>query len=445
MELKLVWLLTKSRSLKSITLVVQVLSAILISGVAFATAMLVKFFWGITDSGGGYRILSLALVGLLLVPLISLGTASSKLSVQSRNDRLSVLRLLGMSERQVRFLAVAEATLIQGIGISVAFFLSFLIPYVLAPITIQGIPIGREQLQLPVQFRLLIYFILLTISLLSSQIGLNQLILTPLGVRQRSQQTKLSNLRLFALILLLVLGVILLRLASPSWGILGIMVTLVLVLIIIMGVLNIAGPYLVSLQAKKRVSKTSSVCELIAARRNLEDPKGAWRLVSSIAFTSFVLVPTGAMLGFLDAVRRGPTQLEATLIQFLIDTRTVLLLIVFISFLLVSCQVAFTQFIELFEHDELYVALDRIGTPKKLINKSRRKQILLPAFLASIGSALAAAILTFPLVAVAATVSPIFILLIIVLISLGISLILCAVQMTNAMLSYILKKPSRSE
>lgn len=445
METSWMWLLVGPRSWRSITTLVQVVSSLLISSIAFATFMLVRFFWNLSAGDGGYRLLSLALVGLLLVPLISLGSASAKLSVQSRNDRLAVLRLLGMAESRVRMLAVAEASIIQGIGIGIAFFLSFLSPYLLSLLPIQGSPIGWEDLHLPLELRLLIFLVLILLSIWSSQLGLRRLILTPLGVKQRSQQTKLSAFRLVVMIVFLVGGLILLHLASPSWGVLGIMFALVLVLTIIMGALNLVGPYLVYLFAKRRVGKAKGVAHLIAARRNLDDPKGAWRLVSSIAFTSFVLVPTGAMLGFLAAVGKGPSQLEASLIQLLADTRTVLLLVVFLSFLLVACQVAFTQLIELFEHADLYVALDRIGTPKQLMNQSRYHQILLPSLIASIGSALLAVILCFPLVSVAATVSPLFVLLIIVLLALGNGLILWSVQLTNPVLSHIVFSSVRDD
>lgn len=441
METSWMWLLVGPRSWRSITTLVQVVSSLLISSIAFATFMLVRFFWNLSAGDGGYRLLSLALVGLLLVPLISLGSASAKLSVQSRNDRLAVLRLLGMAESRVRMLAVAEASIIQGIGIGIAFFLSFLGPYLLSLLPIQGSPNSWEELHLPLE----IFLVLILLSIWSSQLGLRRLILTPLGVKQRSQQTKLSPFRLVVMIVFLVGGLILLHLASPSWGVLGIMLALVLVLTIIMGALNLVGPYLVYLFAKRRVGKAKGVAHLIAARRNLDDPKGAWRLVSSIAFTSFVLVPTGAMLGFLAAVGKGPSQLEASLIQLLADTRTVLLLVVFLSFLLVACQVAFTQLIELFEHADLYVALDRIGTPKQLMNQSRYHQILLPSLIASIGSALLAVILCFPLVSVAATVSPLFVLLIIVLLALGNGLILWSVQLTNPVLSHIVFSSVRDD
>ena len=441
METSWMWLLVGPRSWRSITTLVQVVSSLLISSIAFATFMLVRFFWNLSAGDGGYRFLSLALVGLLLVPLISLGSASAKLSVQSRNDRLAVLRLLGMAESRVRMLAVAEASIIQGIGIGIAFFLSFLSPYLLSLLPIQGSPNSWEELHLPLE----IFLVLILLSIWSSQLGLRRLILTPLGVKQRSQQTKLSAFRLVVMIVFLVGGLILLHLASPSWGVLGIMFALVLVLTIIMGALNLVGPYLVYLFAKRRVGKAKGVAHLIAARRNLDDPKGAWRLVSSIAFTSFVLVPTGAMLGFLAAVGKGPSQLEASLIQLLADTRTVLLLVVFLSFLLVACQVAFTQLIELFEHADLYVALDRIGTPKQLMNQSRYHQILLPSLIASIGSALLAVILCFPLVSVAATVSPLFVLLIIVLLALGNGLILWSVQLTNPVLSHIVFSSVRDD
>ena len=50
-------------------------------------------------------------------PLVTLGTSSARLSARSRDDRLSTLRLLGLSARRVRNLAVAESALVQSIGV----------------------------------------------------------------------------------------------------------------------------------------------------------------------------------------------------------------------------------------------------------------------------------------------------------------------------------------
>lgn len=437
---KTIWLFTKLISWRSMSIIIQVVSALLISSVAFATIMLVGYFWGLNEGVGGYRLLALALSGLLLVPLISLGASSAKLSVHSQTERLAILRLIGLPESRVRLLAIMETGLVQGVGVSLAFCVSFFTPYLLGLLTISGSRIGSEELQLPLLIRLLIYVSLLLISLISSQMGLRKLILSPLGVKKKSQETRPSLMRLLVLIFLTASGFVLLRLASPSWGVMGIMFAVVLVLVLVMGAINFVGPYLIDRLAQGRVRAAVAAPNLIAARRNLADPKGAWRLVSSIAFTSFILVPAGAMLGFLDAVQRGPSQLDSNLVQLLVDTRMVLLLVVILSFLLVACQTAFAQLIELFEHKDLYIALGRIGTPKHIINKSRKLQVSKPARLASIGAAFVAFILCFPLVSVATTVSPSFIFLVLLLIALGNYLIVWAVRLTNPVLAYLLSR-----
>lgn len=61
--------------------------------------------------------LAVSLVGLLLVPLTTLGSATARLAARSRDERLATLRLMGARASHVRAIAVTEVTLTAAIGV----------------------------------------------------------------------------------------------------------------------------------------------------------------------------------------------------------------------------------------------------------------------------------------------------------------------------------------
>lgn len=442
MSATLVWTLVKPRRGTGGLIGIQITASAIACTLAFATAILANRFWTAHDPTGGYRILAIALVGLLIVPLVTLGSSAARLAVRSRDDQLATLRLIGMRARKVRTIAVIESTLIQTAGVAIGFLLSLPLPHVLKYLPIQGHATQGSNLALPPIITAGILASLVLIAAISAQLGLRSVLLTPLGVRQRTTPPRLTMLRLIVAIVAIIGGTLLLRLASPSWGAVGLIVALIVAVIVVMGVLSIVGPYAIALSARRRATDAAT---LIATKRNLDDPKGIWRLVSSVALTSFILIPAGSMLGFLDAVRRGPSRLSEDIITLLTDARTMLLILVAVSFIIVACQIAFTQSAALLEHRDLYIALDRIGMPLRTINQARRKQIITPALIAIIGSAAAAAVLAFPLVAVATAASPAFIALTLALLGIGIIITLIGVEATNPILKRMLAKPQRGE
>lgn len=129
------------------------------------------------------------------------------------------------------------------------------------------------------------------------------------------------------------------------------------------------------------------------------------------------------MLGFLDAVQRSDTVLSPDQLALFTDARTMLLVLVAASFLVAACQTAITQAAEVREHQDLYLALHRIGMPENTMHRTRRLQARRPVLIAVTGSALASTLLTFPLVGVATANSPLFALATALLLVAGIALV----------------------
>ncbi len=177
----------------------------------------------------------------------------------------------------------------------------------------------------------------------------------------RTDAPRLHWVRLLAGAVVLAGGVTLMQVTSVSWGAVGITAAIVVVLVAVMGVLNLVGPFLIGGAARRKLARARTAEDLIAARGVLESPAAAWRWVSGVGLASFIAVPAGSVLGFLDMVQNGDTVLAADQLVFFVDIRTVVIAAVAVSYLLVACTVGITQAASVRERRALYVSLDRVG------------------------------------------------------------------------------------
>lgn len=414
---------------------------------AFAVAILARQFWQVPSDEVGYRILAVGMVGVLLVPLVTLGSAAARLAARSRDDRLATLRLLGATAGRLRRIAVAEVTLVATAGVLAGTVLALLLPFLIALLPIYGERPRSEDLWLPWWVAVCIPPVLVIVAAISAQFGMRRVVLSPLGVRTRQDAPRMSWLRpVFALA---VLGgaVLVVQTASPDWGITVLVAALAGAVLAVMAVLGIVGPFVISLLARTIASRTSDAARLVAARSMHDDPRAAWRGVSALALAAFILLPAGSLLGYLDAISRSASREIMTADQLLLfgDARTMLLALVAVSFIVVACQVAITQTAAVLERRDLYVALDRIGMPRAALHRARRLGATVPAAVAVIGSALAASAIAFFLVVAAAVSAPLFTVGILAVLALGLLLIRVGVAATVPVLRGVLDAPARGE
>ena len=97
-----------------------------------------------------YRMLAILATVLLVVPAVSLGVASAKLSARRQDERLSTLSLLGASKGTVRLVAVAEPFIPAAAGILAGIAGYFALAYPLSFIVFAGQPLGYSALIMPV-------------------------------------------------------------------------------------------------------------------------------------------------------------------------------------------------------------------------------------------------------------------------------------------------------
>lgn len=440
-----VLLLIRPRRGSATTTWLQILASGLTTLLAFAVAMLAITFWNTHTEEVGYQLLSIGLVALLLVPITTLGTATARLAARSRDDRLATLRLLGLTAGRVRRLAVAEVTVLATVGAALGTALAAGLPFALSLLSVYGERLSPAQLWLPGWLVAVIPPALVLIAALSALLGLRRVVLSPLGVRTRDTAPRMSPGRVAIGLFVLTGGVLILQAASPSWGVVVFLGALAAVILAVMGVLGVVGPFVVAWRAARTAARTSDPAQLVAARGIQDDPKAAWRGVSALALATFILLPAGSLIGYLARISGSSSREVMTADQLLVlaDARTMLLVLVAISFVVVACQTAITQTAAILERRELYVALDRIGMSVGQLNRSRRVRVMTAARIAVLGSAVASFAIASSVVVVAMLAAPAYSVAIVVVLLLGLLLIRTGVAATAPILSRVLAEPVR--
>ncbi|MCK2036944.1 hypothetical protein KZC51_12455 [Microbacterium sp. SSW1-49] len=255
------------------TLVLPVVASAMVGTVTYFAVALARLFWVAPDDGfGQYKILAAGLLAVLVVPAATVGTSAARLSVRRREDRLAVLRLLGASSGWVRGVTMIEASLLALVGAITGLLGYAALAPALTFIPVAGRSAPLAEIWLPVWGLCLLLVALTGVSTFSAAAGLRRVIVSPLGVRMRVNAPRLHRVRLLVGVAILVGGIILLQLPSASWGAVGITVAIVVVLVAVMAALNIVGPFLTGVVARRRLARVRNAEGLIAARSVLESP-----------------------------------------------------------------------------------------------------------------------------------------------------------------------------
>ncbi|WAP52867.1 permease [Arthrobacter sp. ATA002] len=353
--------------------------------------------WGDRD-GDLYLLLAGFALILLVLPLITLGGSAARLSARRRDEHLSTLRLLGASAATVRQVTVLEAGA-QALAGALAGVAGYL---VLAPfvqlIHFRGAPLGAAYWLHPAA-GLLTVAVVVALAAVSSAVGLRRVAVSPLGVRTRAVPQRVRGRRVAAAVLIIAGCVF--ALMSPS-------ASAVVALAVVFGafaaglaVLNLAGPWLVAVSARRRLRRAATPQALLAARIVLDAPKAAWRQVSALSMVCFTAVVAGSGAALVQGV---PSEgLQDFLGQ---DIMTGVLITVVAGFLMVACSAGINQAATVLDRAELYRSLDRMGMPRGVIDAARIGAVMQPVLLVSIVSTAVPALLLFPLTGAAVLFEP---------------------------------------
>jgi hypothetical protein len=440
----LTWLMARPSAQSAATLVLPAVAFAVATALVLIVLGGALMFWRWTTAdhadAGVYQLLSVLALALLLVPLAALGGAAARLSARRRDDRLATLRLLGATPDLVTRMTVLESTVVAVLGSLAGVVLYLAAMPVVGLVPFGGESIGGGELWVGLGVIALVILAVAALAAISAAIGLRQVMISPLGVRTRQLAPKIHWIRI--VIGVVVIGVAFGALSAfPSIGDYALMIgVLGTAFAIGVAVLNLIGPWTISIAAKISLRRASTASKLIAARGILESPKAAWRQVAGVAMTSFVAVVAGTGITFVHT----PTgDHEADTLLLLGDVQTGILITVIASFVMVACSVGVNQAAGILDRRDLYVSLDRLGMPRDVIEKSRSRTILSPLRFVTIGSALVGTVLVLPLVGLAVVVAPLSMLVIVGCLVGGVLLVWLSLKATSPVLTRVLSQPER--
>lgn len=310
---------------------------------------------------------------LLVFPIVGLDTSAAMLGARSRASRLAVLRLVGATASQVTLLAVVEAVIQWFVGLVVGGALWLLSVPLWGKLRFQTLPIGLEEMLMPLWLAGAVAGTLLLLAVYSTVVGLQRVRISPLGVARGTSVRGLVIVRLGALVLALAAFYPMTKYLQISPGNATAFLALAGLAGGVLLAVNLIGPWVVQTTARL-FTRTSSPALLLAMRRIIDDPKATWRCLSGIALLGFVatyvsMLPTGVSMGFeLD---------EYWLIQVR-DVQTGVTIALGITFVIAAVSTAVNQASGVLEYSSQARAQANMGMPYSTFGAIRRRQVLIP-------------------------------------------------------------------
>lgn len=390
-------------------------------------------FWGWTDEFAPlYQALAAIALVLLVVPLMSVGGAAARLSARRRDERLSTLRLLGVSPSGVTIATVTESVLVAAAGALVGIVAHVAISPLIGLIPFRGEALGFGAVVLPPAQTAVVVAAVLALASTSAVIGLRRVVISPLGVRTRTDVPKVHWIRAVLAVSAIAIAFVLIK-VFPSVG--GLVLTIVVLAALFgaaLAVLNLVGPWVLKVSASGQLRRAERPERLLAARIVLDSPKAAWRQVGGIAMASFMAVFAGTGVAIISMI--DSSDAAAADVALADDIRTGLIITLIGSFLMVAASVGVNQASDVLDKHELHRSLHHLGMPLETVDRARRRAIMSPLLVTAIGSALVAAILVFPLVGIALIAAPESLLTIALVVSVGIGVVWATTWATRPLL-----------
>lgn len=364
-----------------------------------------------------YQVLAAIASILIVVPCFTLGMAAARLGARRRDSRLAALRLTGATPGQVVGLSLVEvaAQALVGAVVGALAYVLCLPLVALLPFQGSGFTVG----ELWVGPLLLVGVIggVVLLGALAALAGLRAVAISPLGVaaRQTSPAPK-------ALIVAGAAAVVL-AWTQVNTAALGIGAMLV-ALAVVFSLVNLIGPFVVSVVGRILVRRAGDAASLIAARRILDDPKQVWRCVGGVTVASFVAAGT-ALLTALSPNTSGMDSTEAQLID---DMALGVGFTLVATFGLAAISAVLTQIAAILDNRELYRNLSLAGTPLSVMDGARRRQVRTPVVVMSVLGAGIALGFLFPITGMVLLTAPKALVQLVALMSLGCGLVMAAVR-----------------
>ncbi|QUW17931.1 FtsX-like permease family protein [Agrococcus sp. Marseille-Q4369] len=361
---------------------------------AFATAALLAVLGGVNafqvrvdegrvDRFDGELIVTLAFVAaaLLLPAVWTLAQAAVRLALARRDDRLAALRLAGATRSQVSTMAVLDAVAQALVGVVVGAMLALAVTPGIARIEFQGLPFTVAELLPPAWIWLAAAVAVLLTALGAALASLRRVHVTPLGVAQRVGQKRLSLWRAvgFALAGGAYVAVVVLDLIPADMSF-----TIALIAVVVLAY-SLIGPLMIQIVARIVAKAARRPATLIAARRVIDDPRGAFNIVGAMS----IAVMAGGFASLAPAAAAPGDPFGA-------DIATGAALTIAIASVLGAVLAGIAQSAKVLDQRREHQAMHRMGVELPVMRASLVRQVTMPLVVGVGGAAGVALLLILP-------------------------------------------------
>ncbi|WP_199423259.1 hypothetical protein [Actinotalea solisilvae] len=385
------------------------------------------------DLAPTYVTLAWIAVVLLVVPLVTLGAGAARLGVARRDARLATLRLLGATGGEVVALTVLETARQGLVGAAVGVVGYGLLLPVFSSIPFMGQAFSAGELWVGLPAIGIALAAVPLVAALSAAVSLRRVVVTPLGVARRTTPPGLRWVRGIAVVLAVVAFA---AVAKLNLGMEGAVVTVVLLglLGLVLGAINLAGPWLIGLMARLMVRRASTPARLLAGRRLLDDPRAAWRVVAGLGLGGFV----AGIVSVLPAVAQSDGDPASDLLAQ--DMLTGGILTLSIAFVVAAASAGIAQAASVLDRRQEYALQHLAGVPAELFDAVRRRVVIAPLVLVAGTSAAVGLGVLLPLFGPALVTAPQGLVVLVLCLLLGGLLVVGAAETSRPLLRAVLRE-----
>ena len=341
-----------------------------------------------------YVILAYFAATLLVVPIISMGAAAARLGMSRRERDLAVLRLVGLAPGKTKLACILETCVFAVVGVVVGSILYAVTLPAWGALSFQGRPMGVSEMWVGVVALLVEGLAMILLAALSSWLAMRKVAITPLGVARRTQAGRVSAVGPVLGLVLLVLWLSVGTLAMNLGTAIGMAVFLGFMGAIFL-IVNLVGVWSISLMGRLMAWASRSPQMMVAGRRMADDPRAVWRSFGAVALVGFLV---GIMYPASDAISMSGDRTDEIALIVIGDINRGMLL----TLALGAVSTAVNQSIRVLDSADQVRALSYMGSPRGFMDRSRRLEVAIPAFVMIVGSMLLGMVFMSPMLAAGA-------------------------------------------
>ncbi len=232
----------------------------------------------------------------LLLPVLVLISAATRIAAARREQRFAAMRLVGATPKQVTIIATVEAGLAAAGGVLLGLIFFLALSPLLQNFSLTGQPFWRGDISLRALDIVIIGLGIPIVSIVAGWFSLRRVRISPLGVARHATPAPPRVYRVFPLLVGLLMLVYFVTFGKPSsvgGQIDGYFASF---LLIMLGII-FAGPWLLLVGSHLMLRRVRRADVLLAGRHLADDPRGGFRTISGLVLALFVTTVTVGVTG----------------------------------------------------------------------------------------------------------------------------------------------------